>query len=88
MDIAESDYLAMEGSMAKVSYLQRGTERCSLIGLRSTMWRKPPVLFGSNREAETHGVGCWTGITAPSTSSFGNSVSLQNVNSSSDQAGL
>jgi hypothetical protein len=88
MQIAESDYLAMDGSIARVSYLQRGTERCSLIGLRSTMWRKPPVFFGSSREAETHYVGYLTGITAPSVKSLGNRVVRQNANSSSDQDGL
>jgi hypothetical protein len=88
MEIAESDYLAMDGSMDNVSYLQRGTDRCSLIGLKSTMWRNPPVLLGSRRDADTQGVGCCTGTTAPSSNSFGSSCSLQNDSSSSDQLGL
>jgi hypothetical protein len=74
--------------MLRVSYLQRGTVRCSFIGLKSTICLNPPVLLGSNLEAETQGVGCWTGTTAPSTSSFGRSVCLQNASSSSDQTGL
>jgi hypothetical protein len=88
MEIAESDYLAMEGSIAKVSYLHRGTDRWSLMGRRSTMWRYPPVCFCSIREAETQLVGYWTGITAPSVNSLGNRVVRQNVSSSSDQDGL
>lgn len=88
MVMAESDYLAMDGSIASVSYLHRGTAKCWLIGLRSTMCRYPPVLFGSNRDADTHWVGLCTGIIAPSLSSFGKRFSLQNVDSSIDHIGL
>ena len=88
MVIAESDYLAMEGSIASVSYLHRGTRKYWLIGLRSTMWRYPPVRFGSRRDADTHYVGYWTGMTAPSAKSFGSRLLRQNDSSSFDQVGL
>jgi hypothetical protein len=74
--------------MLRVSYLQRGTVKCSLMGLKSTICLKPPVLLGSSLDAETQGVGRWIGTTAPSKSSFGKSVSLQNASSSSVQTGF
>jgi hypothetical protein len=58
------------------------------MGLKSTICLKPPVLLGSSLDAETQGVGRWIGTTAPSKSSFGKSVSLQNASSSSVQTGF
>ena len=78
MVIAESDYLAIDGSIASVSYLHRGTYRYRLIGRKSTICRYPPVRLGSNRDADTQLVGRCTGITAPSLSSFGRRLLRQN----------
>ena len=68
-----SRYLLRKGKSESVSYLHLGTGRCAFIGRKSTMWRKPPDDLGSNRLAETQGVGLGTGLTAPSFSIFGSS---------------
>lgn len=52
------------------------------------MWRKPPDFLGSSREADTHGVGPWVGMTAPSSNNLGSRSVLQNWSSAGVQVGL
>jgi hypothetical protein len=87
-DTPISFYLLRKGSKSNVSYLHLGTGKWTLIGLKSTMWRKPPDDLGSSLLAETHGVGCGIWRTAPSIIIFGSSTFSQYAYSSVVQDGL
>lgn len=88
MAIPLSFYLEISGNMLRVSKRHRGTVKYLFTGRRSTICRYPPVRFGSRRDADTHGVGEETGVTAPSESSFGSSTECQYVSSSYCHVGL
>jgi hypothetical protein len=87
-DTPTSRYLLRKGSNASVSYLHFGTGSTALIGRKSTIWRKPPDVLGSNLLAETQEVGPEIGLTAPSRSILGSKSCSQYVTSSSAQGGL
>jgi hypothetical protein len=87
-DTPKSLYLLRNGSRLSVSYLHLGTGRCKFMGLKSTICLKPPVVLGSNRLADTQGVGPGTALTAPSVISFGSKSFSQYWSSSGDHWGL
>jgi hypothetical protein len=87
-DTPTSLYLLRKGSNASVSYLHFGTGRCALRGRRSTRCLYPPEFLGSSLLAETHCVGPFTALTAPSLSILGSSSCYQNSSSSVLHYGL